>query len=255
MAPAAASPPTPASPATIPATTPTTTPAPAPEPKAAAPTRPADVPDKYWNADKGVDHTAWSKDFNEHVAFKAAEDSKRLSLPQTPDAYKAELPADFKTPEGVKFEFKQDDPLLAQAKTMAHGMGISQENFSKLLGLYAGAQVGTQQEINTARNAEVAKLGAAGTSRVTAITTFFKATLGDADGAQLASRMFTAHDIEIAEKLVARFASQGGGSFSASGRQPDVGNKIDNATWDKMTYTEKKEHAARFPQQVNGSGA
>jgi hypothetical protein len=198
------------------------------------------------------DDKALASFINEHVAFKAAEDVKALSRPQTPDAYKVELPADFKAPEGIKFEFKQDDPLLSQARTMAHEMGISQENFSKLLGLYAGAQVATQQQIQTAHLAEVNKLGTTGPARVTAITTFFKSILGDQEGAQLASRMFTARDIEIAEKLVTRFASQGGGMFRQTGRTADIGAKVDDATWDKMTYGEKKDYAERH--SMNGAG-
>ena len=64
----------------------------------------------------------------------AAEDSRKLTLPQTADAYKVELPADFKPPEGVKFAFQADDPLLSQARSVAHELGIPQEGFSKLLG-------------------------------------------------------------------------------------------------------------------------
>jgi hypothetical protein len=78
---------------------------------------------------------------DELKAFKATEDSKRLTLPQKPDDYKIELPADFKPPEGVTFEFKADDPLMAQARTFAHQAGISQEGFSKLLSLHAASQV------------------------------------------------------------------------------------------------------------------
>lgn len=216
--------------------------------------RPEYVPESYWDATAGKvkDDKAFAGFINEAVAFRAAEDVKRLSLPQTPEAYKVELAADFKAPEGIKFEFRQNDPLLAQARTMAHTMGISQENFSKLLGLYAGAQVATQQEINTARNAEIAKLGTTGPARVTAITTWMKSILGEAEGAQLASRMFTARDIEIAEKLVTRFASQGGGSFRQTGREADNGSKVDDATWDRMSYGEKKSYAERH---TNGAAA
>lgn len=208
--------------------------------------RPEYVPETHWDAAGGKikDEKAFATWINEHVAFKAAEDVKRLTLPTTPDAYKIELPADFKPPEGIKFEFKADDPLLAQARTMAHGMGISQENFSKLLGLYAGAQVATQQQITNARNAEIAKLGTTGPARIDALTTFFKAKLGDAAGAQRMARVLTASDVEIAEKEVALFSSQGGGSFRQTGRDLETG-KVDDATYDKMSYTEKKEYAER----------
>ena len=193
------------------------------------------------------------------MAFKAAEDSKQLSLPQTPDAYKIDLPADFKPPAGIDFKFKQDDPLLSQAKAMAHEMHLPQEQFSKLLGLYAGAQVATQQQIETARQSEISKLGTTGPARVTAITTFFKAMVGDAEGAQFASRMFTASDIQIAEKFIARFTSQGAGSFRQTGRDGEPAGRIPagadgEAIWNKMTYSEKKEYSEKF-SPANGAGA
>lgn len=179
---------------------------------------------------------------------------KRLTLPADPDAYKVELPADFKPPEGIDFKFKEGDPLLGQARTLAHSMGISQDNFSKLLGLYAGAQVATQQQIKTAQNAEIAKLGPTGPARVTAATTFLKAVLGDAGGAQMASRMFTASDVENVEKLITRFSTQGVASFRQTGRDVDMVGRADPAAVEKMTYSEKKAYAAKFPQ-TNGNAA
>lgn len=209
--------------------------------------RPEYIPESHWDATSGKvkDEKAFASFINEHVAFKAAEDSKRLTLPENPDGYKVELPSDFTLPQGVTYEFRKDDPLLAQARTMAHQMGINQENFSKLLGLYAGAQIATEAEVTNARNAEIAKLGATGPQRVDAVTRFFKAHLGDADGARLASRMFTASDVAAAEKLVAKFASQGGGNFSGARREADSGQRVTEEQWNKMTYSERKEYAER----------
>jgi hypothetical protein len=233
--PVAASPSTPTSPVT---TTPSA--------------RPDYIPEAHWDATAGKvkDDKAVSAYFNEIITRDAAEASRRLTLPQNADAYKIELPGDFKPPEGVKFEFKTDDPLLAQARTLAHQSGLSQENFSKLLGLYAGAQVSDAQSVSTARNAEIAKLGATGPARVDAVTTVFKGVLGDADGALLASRMFTARDVEVMEKLVSRLTTQGGASFNASHREADAGAKLSDADYDKLTYTEKKEYAERHSKKA-----
>lgn len=157
---------------------------------------------------------------------------------------------DFVVPQGVEYKFNDTDPLLAQAKSLAHQLGIPQDGFSKLLGLYAGAQVATEQQIATARNAEIGKLGPTGPARVDAASTFFKAHLGEADGKQLMSRMVTASDIAIAEKLMARFASQGGGSFSGARREADTGAKLTSDQYDKLSYSEKKEYAARHAGAV-----
>lgn len=187
--------------------------------------------------------------FNEYAVRVAADESRKLSLPQNPDAYKAELPGDFQTPDGIKFEFRADDPLLAQARTIAHELGIPQEGFSKLLGVYAGTQVANAQAVTAAKNAEIAKLGATGPARVDAVTTVFKSLLGDAEGAQLASRMFTAKDVEIAEKLVARITSQGAGSYRATGREPPPANGTRSPEEiAKMTPAERLDYSRQFPQ-------
>ncbi len=161
------------------------------------------------------------------------------------------LPADFKAPDGIEWKWNDADPLLSQARTLAHQLGIPQEGFSKLLGLYAGAQVQSEQQVQTARNAEMAKLGPTATARVDAIGTFMKAMLGDTEGKQVVSRMFTASDVTIMEKLVAKFASQGTAPFSQQHRDHQTG-KVDQATYDNMSYSQKKEYAAKFS---NGQAA
>jgi hypothetical protein len=138
---------------------------------------------------------------------------------------------------------------------MAHEAGMSQENFSRMLGLYAGAQVSTEQHINAARNAEIAKLGATGPVRIDALSTFFKAYLGETEGRQLMARMFTAADVQIAERLVSKITAQGGASFRGSGREPpEPQGKVSDDVFAKMTAGERLDYARRFDQkQFNGN--
>ena len=152
------------------------------------------------------------------------------------------MPKDFTPPQGVEFKFNDGDPLLAQARTVAHELGIPQEGFSKLLGLYAGAQVSSQAQIEAARVAEVTKLGPTGPARVDAVTRWAKATLGDAEGAQFASRMFTASDVMNAEKLIARMT--GGGTFKPTGREvPEQAGKLPLSEVEKMPLSEQLAYA------------
>lgn len=245
-APAAASPPPPASPAG------TITPASPPPTPPAAPTRPEYIPEAHWDttANKVRDEAALSAHFNEILSRDAAAQSKALSRPQTADAYKVELPADFTPPEGVTFQFNEADPLLAQAKAIAHQSGLSQEDFSKLLGVYAGAQVATTQAVNTARAAEVAKLGPAGPARIDALSTFFNSYLGETEGKTLMSRMFTAADVQIAEKLVAKISGQGGASFRQNGREPPTApGKVSQEEYARMTPGQKWDYARSHDQK------
>lgn len=184
------------------------------------------MPESHWDAAAGKikDEAAFETFINDHVAFKAAEDSKRLTLPPTAEAYKTELPADFKPPEGVTFEFKADDPLLAQAKGLAYKLGISQDGFSKLLSVYAAAQVQDAATIATARAAEVGKLGVNGSARVDTVTNWLKGTVGEKDAGALVASLATAGQVEAYERLMQKVSSQGGAGFSQQHRaQPDAG--------------------------------
>ena len=223
-APAAASPSTPASLAGTPqATTP--------------PSRPEWLPsDEFWDAEKNeVKGTDLGKRFNELATWKAAEDVRRGALPQTPDAYKAELPADFKPPAGVEFKLDAANPALGQLKAVAHKHGLTQDAVNELIGVYAGNEVGTQAAVAAARTAEVGKLGATGPARVDAVTRFM-----DASGlGVLKSSLITAAQVEAWEKHITQLTTQGSASFSQQHRVPaDDSTKIPG--YEKMSFEQKR---------------
>lgn len=212
------------------------------------------MPESFWDIGKNeIKGTDFRTKFDELSAFKAADDVRRNALPAKPEDYKIELPKDFQAPQGVKYEFNSNDPLLAQARGVFHdiqqGKLSGQEAFSKLLGLYAGAQMSDQARITEARNAEIGKLGANGPARIDAVSTFFRSFLGDSEGAQLVNRMFTASDIQIAEKLVQKITSQGGNSFTGSGREPpDKQGRLSDEQVAKLSPAARLDYARQFDQ-------
>lgn len=198
-----------------------------------------------------------AKKLNELTTFKAAEDSKRLSRPQTPEAYEAKLPADFQLPQGVTYAIDANDPMLAQGRQLMHeidqGKLSGQEAFSKMLGLYAGMQINSETQIAAARTAEVAKLGATGPSRIDTIKTFYRGLYGnDADAEAEVSRIFTAADVLRHEKKIARYQQQGGATFTQTGRDAEPAGKVSDADYEKMTFAEKRQYAEKFS---NGKAA
>lgn len=222
-APAAASPPTPTSPA---GTEP---------PKSEAPVRPEGLPDSYWDAEKNaVKIEALIPRFNELSTRDAAEAVRKNSLPPSADAYKIELPKDFQMPQGVKFEFDPAAPELAQARAMAHAKGWTQQDFSDALGVFAAAKVGEQAQIDTARAAEVAKLGATGPTRVDAVTQWM-----DAQGlGVLKSTMVTAAQVQAWEAHITRLTSQGTGPFSQQHRVAPDTTEIPG--YDGMSFEQRR---------------
>ena len=198
-----------------------------------------------------ADGPAFRADYDRLAAFEAGDKVRRATLPPSPNDYKAELPTDFKPPDGVTFQFNANDPLLAQAQAIAHQAGLSQEHFSKLLAVYAGGQVSSQQQIQTARNAEVQKLGAAGPARIDALTTFFRGYLGEAAGNRRMARLFTAQDVQDAEMEVSKITSQGGAAFRGNGREPpQPAGRLSEEQIKRLTPAQKLDYSRQWDQST-----
>ena len=79
------------------------------------------------------------------------------------------MPDDFKPPAGFEdYKPNGNHPIMAQARQLIHDIDThklsGQAAFSKLLELNAAQQIGTAQMLQTARDAEMAKLGSARTN-------------------------------------------------------------------------------------------
>ena len=205
-------------------------------PKSEAPARPEGLPDTYWDGEKNAVKTDdLVKRFNELSTKDAADAVRKNSLPPSADAYKIELPKEFTMPQGVEFKFDEKAPELAQARAMAHAKGWTQQDFSEALGVFAAAKIGEQTTINTARAAEIAKLGATGPTRVDSVTQWM-----DAQGlGVLKSTMVTAAQVQAWEAHITKLTSQGTAPFSTSHRVPAEGNGIPN--YDGMTFAQRRE--------------
>src|SRR5215472_2436793 len=122
-----------ASPSLAPAPSPSLAPPPAPAPGAsgspaspgipiatpatpAAPATPATAPAERpaWLPETFQDPAAFRASYDELAAFKAGQDVRRSTLPASPNDYKTEFTSDFKIPDGIKYEFNANDPLLHQ---------------------------------------------------------------------------------------------------------------------------------------------
>lgn len=233
-APPAASPSSPPAPAAAaPPSPPATAGSPSPTIPPQTAERPDYIPESHWDTEKAAPKETFGQFVKDHVAFKAAQDSKQLTLPAKPEDYKLALPKDFQPPAGVEFKLDETDPLFAQARTWAKENGLTQDAFEKGIGLIAARDVATQQMLTTARNAEIAKLGANGTARVTALNTFL-----DAKGyPALKGMMVTAEIVTQMEKWMAETSS--GGSFSQAHRAAeDPAGKIPN--YQNMSFEQRR---------------
>lgn len=223
-------------PAPAPAAPPAST-SPAPSPAAAE--RPDYVPETHWDATVGKPKPEFGQHVKDLAAFKATEDSRRLTLPKTPDEYPFALPPGFKAPEGVDVTLNDKDPLVQLYRDFAHKSGLTTDQFSEGLGLLAAMRVSEHQAMKTAEAAQLQSLGANGSARVTAVHDWLTATLG------VGAKTFTnfpliASQVEGFEKIMQKFASQGGsGPNSGHRERPETNGKIPG--YDTMTYAQKRD--------------
>jgi hypothetical protein len=184
------------------------------------------------------------------LTAKADADLRKASLPATPADYKAELPLDFQAPAGIEIKINEADPLLADARRWAHAKGWDQATFSEMVALYAGAQAREQATFAAAHAAEVAKMGANGSQRVTAIESFLRGHVGDDLAKGMRAMLVTADIVKGFEKLAAKFSSQGAANFSQSHREPrEVDGRVSSEQYDRMTPAQRLDYARSFDQR------
>jgi hypothetical protein len=183
---------------------------------------------------------------------KAADELKKAQLPQTPADYKADLPPDFQMPAGISdFKFDASDPLFTSAQAWAHARQIDQGTFSEMVGLYASAKATEAAQLNAAHADQVAKMGANGPMRVTALETWFRGLVGDDRIAgQMKNMLVTSDIVKGMEKIQARMTTQGTASFSQAHREPGQANsaRVSDEAYRAMSPGEKLNYSRGFDQ-------
>jgi hypothetical protein len=173
------------------------------------------------------------------LQHKASEDSRRATLPSDPSGYELKLPDNFVTPAGIEFSFNEDDPRARLAREFALEAGLSQEQFQKLIAIDAARQVEEIAAFNRMVNAEVKKLGATGTQRVTAIQNFLRGSLGDELARPFVETLVSERMVKGWETIIDRITHQGAGSFSHAGRDAPESSNGRIAGYENMSFEQR----------------
>lgn len=176
---------------------------------AAAPAAPEGPLAAYWNAEtKSFDTEKLASAFTERDAAFLAAQERAKGVPAKPEEYKLALPEDFKAPEGMQITFDEKNPVLAEARTIAHELGIPQAGLSKLLALQAKATISAAQaglaEHQAMVAAEVQKMGGEETykARIAPLDTWIGANFAADEQAEIRLLRSTEAGVRVIEKLM-----------------------------------------------------
>jgi hypothetical protein len=195
------------------------------------------------------------------MATKAQADLRATQVLADASGYKPDLPADMQLPPGIEFKIDTADPAYRDLAAFAHARGWDQEAFSTAIGIFASREARQAAAFNEAQRAEVQKLGANGTSRVTAVETWLRSTLGDDLASGMRGMIVTEKIVRGFEKLAAQHTTQGAALFSQAHRTPEPSpgpGRVTEEQYNAMTQAERYAYARGFPQEQfknsNGGG-
>ncbi|MCG5241392.1 hypothetical protein ACIU1J_27630 [Azospirillum doebereinerae] len=174
------------------AVSPPVTPNPAPAPPAAAPARPDWLPEDQWDAAAGKPKF----DVADLVKAKTTLDERAGQVPADAAGYKVELP------EGVSYKVNEADPLLGEFRAWAHKEGLTQAQFTGVLGLRAKMEADMVEAGKEAAKAELGKLGDKAPVRIDTVTQFLSAKLPAAQFEAIRGAVQTAAGVEAIETIM-----------------------------------------------------
>lgn len=209
--------------------------------------------DSFYDPKDGVKFNDVAARLKQSIARDAEDASKKALVPAAPKDYQAVLPSEFKLPDGVEYKFDDTDPVtgpaLQAARDFAHAKGYSQAEFSQLLQMHAQAKLAEDTAFKAGFEQEKAKLGANGTARIDALSTWMKAQIGsDLADELMGGSLVTAKQVEAFEKLMQSHSSQGGAGYSNSHRAAPA-TAISEEQYAKMTPSERLEYARNASQK------
>jgi hypothetical protein len=140
--------------------------------------------------------------------------------------------------------------MIDAAQRWAHKNGLSQAAFNELVAIQAHGVIAERQNYDRLSAANLEALGARGPQRIDALTTWIRATVGDVDAKPIIATMATAAHVRFFEKMQQKITNPSGSNFNQAHRV-EPSRTVDEATWNAMSYSEKKDYAERASSQGN----
>lgn len=178
-----------------------------PENKTPVTGRPENVPEQFWDTEKGAlksdDLIAAYTPLAEKVK---AEEDRLAAYPKAATEIPFAIP-DGALGEGVKVELDENHPLIAPARELLFEEKLPPALLGKLGALVVKQQLAEAKEFETARTAQMQKLGDNAGARIDAVKTFVK-KFGGPDADAVSEHIFTAKQYGVFETMMRAFSSQ-----------------------------------------------
>lgn len=177
--------------------------------------RPDYVPENFWDADKGaVRLEDFGKSYSElrkKLSTRTDDLEKKIreeldgQKPKTPEAYEFTLPKDsnFEPDESFKV-IDVDHPAAKKAVDFAKARGLSQDDFSQMVGIFVEAMSGDAPAQDF--EGEMKKLGEKAPERVERIVNWFDGNLSKESAAALKDTALSARVVLALEEVIGRSA-------------------------------------------------
>ncbi len=172
--------------------------------------KPDHVPDKFW-ADDGVNFQAWGESTKElegklrtrkddltKQVREEFEAERLANRPESADLYEARIPDSVQLPEGVEWEFSDDDPMLGWWRTFAHDNGMDQEGFDKGIEMYVQGQLANMPNPDS----EIKALGEYGADRALRVANWANQNLSEDAYKALDGTINTAIGVAAMEEIM-----------------------------------------------------
>ena len=185
--------------------------------------RPEYLPEKFWDADKGETRLqTFSESYtNLEQKLHSKMEDLREEVKAEGLANRPENADDYTLPELEGVEFQTDDPLLSFWRNQAHGMGLDNEGFQAGIKSY----METMQASAPDPNAELAKLGEDGKTRIEAINAWADSKLSENTRNALNSLATTADGVLAIEEMMS--VSQSSANTVDGGQSAPVGETLE----------------------------
>lgn len=211
------------------------------------PERPDWLAEQFWDAEAGqIKGTDLKAHLDELAAFKASEDSRRAAAPEKPDGYALQLPKDLQLPEGVTFEFDENDPMVGLGRQIAHAFGLDQAGFENLmLKPFIEARIAeikaTAERETAAVEAQNKALGPKAEERRGAVETWLAAKVGPEFADVFKHLLPVAKAVEGFERIMRLSSSGGMPGFTQTGRSG--GNGLSEEEYQRLPPAERLVYA------------